>query len=338
MKEFKHIQTAHCENGAVLNLFHANGLDMIDEPMAFGIGSGLFYIHIPFLKINDAPAISFRMMPGHIFKQTCKLLKVDYDSRKYRSEKNAKDELDELLSKNISVGLQVGVFNLPYFPVEYRFHFNAHNIVVHYKDGDSYIVSDSVMENPTILSTAELTKVRFAKGLLAPKGHLYYMKHVGLIDQTILKEAVIKGIKRSVGNMLHIPGNFAGVKGLKYTAKQINTWRDKFGVRKAGQYLGQIVRMQEEIGTGGGGFRFIYAAFMQQASELFENTQLLDISEDFTNSGDLLRNSAVKMAGVYRGRATEQIDFSEISEILIEISEVEKKAFTKLSKLNLKAL
>ena len=56
--------------------------------------------------------------------------------------------------------------------------------------------------------------------------------------------------------MLNIPGPIAGVDGINYTARQIRKWREKLGPRKAGLYMGQIVRMQEEIGTGGGGFRF----------------------------------------------------------------------------------
>ena len=35
-----------------------------------------------------------------------------------------------------------------------------------------------------------------------------------------------------------------------------------------GHFLGNIVRMQEEIGTGGGGFRFMYAAFLQEAGDV----------------------------------------------------------------------
>ena len=58
---------------------------------------------------------------------------------------------------------------------------------------------------------------------------------------------------------------FAGVAGIKSTGNKIKKWRDKLGLQKAGSYLAQMVRMQEEIGTGGGGFRYIYAAFLQEA-------------------------------------------------------------------------
>ena len=79
--------------------------------------------------------------------------------------------------------------------------------------------------------------------------------------------------------MLRIPGPIAGVKGIAATGKKIKKWRDKLGQQNAGLYLAQLVRMQEEIGTGGGGFRYIYAAFLQQAHAYHPNDTLLEISK-----------------------------------------------------------
>ena len=132
--------------------------------------------------------------------------------------------------------------------------------------------------------------------------------------------------------MLHIPGPIAGVSGIKYTANKIKNWRDKLGIEKAGLYLAQLVRMQEEIGTGGGGFRFIYGAFLQQAHAFHPDDSLLEISKSFTQSGDMWRNAAIQAAGIYKGRITAQADFNVMSDYLMEISEVEKKAFKELSK------
>ena len=337
LNNFEHIQSAHCENGVVVKLLRDQGIHMVDEPMAFGIGSGLFYVHIPFLKLNNAPAIAFRTMPGKIFKRTCNLLEIDYISKRFRNEQKAQQYLDLLLKQNLNVGCQVGVFNLSYLPVEYRFHFNAHNIVVYGKNDGQYLVSDTVMETPTQLSESDMLKARYARGLYAPKGHLYYINREKKyeVSQELLKKAIIKGIRRNVRDMLHIPGPVAGVSGIQYTGKKILKWRDQLGVRKAGRYLGHLVRMQEEIGTGGGGFRFLYAAFLQQSAEIFENDELLKASDDFTKAGDLWRQSAVKMAGVFKGRTTEQVHFKEISGGLMEISDIERGAFKKLSGLKL---
>ncbi|HXU25787.1 MAG TPA: BtrH N-terminal domain-containing protein [Bacteroidia bacterium] len=53
--DFSHLQAAHCENGVTTNLLRQAGVHQMTEPLAFGIGSGLFYIQIPFLKITMVP-------------------------------------------------------------------------------------------------------------------------------------------------------------------------------------------------------------------------------------------------------------------------------------------
>ncbi len=337
-KEFKHIQTAHCENGATTSLLQYHGLKFMTEPLAFGMGSGIFYIHIPFMSVNNGPAISYRSMPGWIFSRTCKSLGVKVVRKKFgNNEAAAQAYLDKKIDEGVPVGCQVGVFNLPYFPPEYRFHFNAHNLIVFGKKNGEYLISDPVMETVTSLSEKDMNRVRFAKGPLAPKGHIYFPENVRMVDEETIKKGIIKGIKRSTRDMLHIPGNIAGISGIKYTAKQIRKWRDKLGPRKAGLYLGQVVRMQEEIGTGGGGFRFLFAAFLEEATNYINEEKLMDISQDFTKAGDLWRTSAVYMGRIYKGRVNnEQNDFDACADMLDEIAAIEKEGFLKLKKLNLK--
>lgn len=332
--DFEHIQSAHCENGVTTNLLRHIGIEEINEPLAFGMGSGLFFIYIPLLKVNNGPAFSFRTMPGQVFSRTCKALKIPVERKKFRSPQKAMEHLDALLEKDQPVGCQVGVYYLTYFPKEYRFHFNAHNLVVYGKEGDQYLISDPVMEETTSLSSYELERVRFAKGPLAPKGQIYYPKaNPGQMNDDLIRKAIKNGIKRNTKMMIYIPGNVAGVKGIRYTAKLIKGYRDKLGVKKAGQYLAQLVRMQEEIGTGGGGFRFMYAAFLQQAHGYIPNDDLLSISNEFTKAGDLWRSAAIQAAGIYKGRITEQSDFNDMADHLFEIADIEKAAFKRLDKL-----
>jgi len=91
--------------------------------------------------------------------------------------------------------------------------------------------------------------------------------------------------------------------------------------------------MQEEIGTGGGGFRYIYAAFLQEAHAYCPNDILLSASASFTRAGDLWRDAAVHAAGIYKGRLGSQGDFDRMGEFLLEIAEVEKASFTALSRI-----
>jgi hypothetical protein len=333
VSNFTHYQTAHCENGVTVGLLRQHGLDFMTEPLAFGIGSGLFYIDIPFLQINGGPAISFRTMPGSIFKRTCKALDVKVIRKKFRNQDEAMNFLDMRLEEGLDVGCQVGVFHLPYFPKEYRFHFNAHNLIVFDKIDNDYLVSDPVMEHTTRMTYEELKKVRFAKGSLAPRGQIYYPLGINTISDEQLRTAIVRGIKRNCKDMLTIPASMIGVKGIVHTSKKVRKWREKLGVRRAALNLGQIVRMQEEIGTGGGGFRFLYAAFLEEAAVILQKDDLLSVSEQFTKAGDLWRDSAFQMSGIFKGRLTEQKDFEACADLMVEISEVEKKAFQELSKI-----
>jgi len=331
--DFNHNQSAHCENGVTCNLLNYNGSKKITEPLAFGIGSGLFFIFIPFLKVNNSPALSYRIMPGLIFKRTCHSLGIPYEKKRFSSTQEAQNTLDSLLQKDIAVGCQVGVYYLPYFPKEYRFHFNAHNIVVYGKEDDTYLVSDPVMETTTQLSSSELERVRFAKGALAPKGNLYYPQFDGEISDEQIRKAIKKGIKRNVRDMLYIPGPIAGVSGIRYIANRILVWHKKLDTQIFRTYLAQIIRMQEEIGTGGGGFRFIYAAFLQEAYAYIPKEELLTISEQFTQAGDLWRSFAVDAAGVFKGRLGSQQDIDNLAKQLNAIADIEKNAFIALSKI-----
>lgn len=330
---FEHIQAAHCETGVSRNLLRNIGINKITEPLSFGIGAGLFFVYIPLIKINGGPAIAFRTQPGLIFKRTCDALGIKVVRKKFNSKEAAQTFLDERLNEGHAVGCQVGVFYLPYFPKEYRFHFNAHNLIVYGKDGDHYLISDPIMEKVTSLSAYELERVRFARGMLAPKGQLYYPENGASVTDEKIRDAIKKGIQKNVFNMLHIPWNATGVKGIRTTGNKIKKWRDKLGVEKAGLYLAQLVRMQEEIGTGGGGFRYIYAAFLQEAFAFHLNEELMEISNTFTASGDLWRTAAVQAAGIFKGRISSQEDFNLMGDYLIEIAAVEKKAFESLSKI-----
>lgn len=326
--DFTHHQSAHCENGVVSNLMRHNGFD-VSEPMVFGIGSGLLYCYIPFLMVNHAPAITYRAMPGMIFKRFATRVGLKIKREKFKNPSKAKKRLDENLAKDNPVGLQVGVYNLVYFPDEYRFHFNAHNLVVYGKQDDTYLISDPVMEQVTSLSSKELEKVRFAKGAFAPKGHMYYP--VQIPKEIELKKAIIKGIKHTCRDML-APVPVVGAKGIKTISKKIRKWPKKKGVKVANHYLGQIVRMQEEIGTGGGGFRYIYAAFLQEASDVLENPQLKELSVEMTKIGDYWRDFAVDASRIYRNRSPKEDAYNDVADQLEAIAGMEKAFFKKLKK------
>ncbi|PLX76805.1 MAG: peptidase [Desulfuromonas sp.] len=325
--DFQHRQFAHCESGVTANLLNHHGFPC-SEAMAFGIGGGLFFGYVPFVKLNFLPLTTFRTGPGAIFKKATRRLGIEVRKQTFRNPAEAECELDRVLEAGIPVGAQTGVFWLPFFPPAYRFHFNGHNLVVIGKEGDDYLISDPIFEEIVRCPAVDLRKARFAKGALAPKGKIYYIEKMP--NQFDLPQAIKTGIREVCRVMLKTPVPLAGVRGIRLLSRQLRKWPNKLGEKKTILHLGHIIRMQEEIGTGGGGFRFIYAAFLQEAAETLSNDKLSALSDRCTEIGDLWRDFALIASRVCRGRATVQDSFDDLADLLQQCADREETFFLDL--------
>jgi hypothetical protein len=328
---FEHNSAAHCECGVTSNILRFYGIQL-SEPMILGLGSGLFFSYMPFITLHGMPVVSFRPLPGRIFSRVAKQMKVKTCTRYYplREEKSM-EKLDELLSRGIPTGVVVGVYQLPYFPKEYRFHFNAHNLCVIGKENDTYSVSDPVSVVINQLSHKELKRVRHAKGTYPPLGKMYWIKQIPQ-KQADLNVAIINSIKLNCKRMLDIPIPYFGVRGIVTMANKMRHWETKFGTRKAALHLAQTIRMLEEIGTGGAGFRYMYAAFLQEASDHMKQPILKELSRQMTQIGDLWRNFAHEAARKFKKRGNDVYSYDQLADLLLNIASEEKTFFTQLRK------
>ncbi|MBN2427442.1 MAG: BtrH N-terminal domain-containing protein [Deltaproteobacteria bacterium] len=325
--DFHHRQSAHCESGVTANLLSHHG-QTLSEAMVFGIGGGLLFGYFPFVRVNHLPLTTFRTFPGAIFKKCAKRLGFRFNSRTYRHPAPAMRALDEVLAKGTPAGLQTGVYWLPYFPPALRFHFNAHNLVVCGRQGDQYLVSDPLFDTFMNCSGKDLEKARFAKGALAPRGRMYWITEFP--EEVDLRSAAVAGIREVARNMVSVPVPLLGVRGMKLLAGRMKTWPEKLGRKRAVQYLGHLIRMQEEIGTGGGGFRFIYAAFLQEVADLMSNRRVAELAGEMTDIGDLWRQFALLSARNCKGREGANSSFPALAGLLSGCADREEALFREL--------
>lgn len=301
---FTHRHAAHCESGSVANLLSHYGRPL-SEPMAFGLGGGLSFAYLNFIRIQEMPLIAYRAPPRGIIKGVSASLGIPFQVERFRSPGAGTARLDALLDQGRVVGLQTSVFWLPYFPEDMRFHFNAHNLVVYGREGDDYLISDPVFEHPVRCPRADLERARFAKGMLEPKGLLYYPKtptqgapalQNGML---VTPDNITRSIRRVTRTML-APIPIVGTRGMRGLARRIARLDPKDAATS--RLIGHIVRMQEEIGTGGGGFRFLYAAFLQEAAESGSMPVLAEFSARLLDIGDEWRAFALAGARMVKGR------------------------------------
>lgn len=298
---FEHRHASHCESGVMSAIVRHQGLPM-SEPMTFGLSSALSFAYLPIVRINGLPLVAYRMPPRFIIKGLQKPLGLSMRFETFRSPEAGERRLNELLDQGHVVGLQASVFWLPYMPPDLRFHFNAHNMLAYGRDDASgdYLISDPVAEEPVTCAPADLARARFAKGVLAPKGLLYYT--IGTPKEPDWAKVLPAAIKKTTRIMLDTPLPLIGVRGIRRLAKTVGKLDAGRDAERSKLFVGQVVRMQEEIGTGGGGFRYMYAAFLQEAAERLARPALDELADKLIDIGDEWREFALATARMIRDR------------------------------------
>ncbi|MCL2644098.1 MAG: BtrH N-terminal domain-containing protein [Betaproteobacteria bacterium] len=326
---FAHQQASHCESGVMSAILRHYGLSL-SEPMAFGLSSALTFVFFPFIKLSGLPLVSYRMPPRTIIRGLQKPLRFSMRTETFRRPEHGAARLNELLDAGKVVGLQVSVFWLPFMPQDFRFHFNAHNLLAYGRDKASgdYLLSDPVLEEPVRCAPADLAKARFARGLLAPKGLLYYPGSAP--QEPAWERAIPAAIKKTARIMLRIPLPFIGVRGIARIARAFERLPAASDPQAAKLYIGHLVRMQEEIGTGGGGFRFMYAAFLEEAATLVARPAFAELAAQLVEIGDLWREFALAAARMIRDR--DPLEPDRLAALLHAQAVREETFFTMLDK------
>ena len=325
--KFNHKLAAHCESGMVTSLLNHSGIK-ISEAMVFGISGSIFfaYINNPMLPF---PTIAVRNQPGKIYKNFSRHSNLPFIKKQFRQPDKAKDELESLLGNNTPAGVQVDFFYMDYVPEYIRAHFNGHFVIIVGKNNNNYIISDAYTPELVELDENTLQAARFTRGSFKPKGLMIYRN--GSTDTIDWESAIEKGIKKAAFNMLKIPFPFLGVKGIRYFAKKLSDWPK---LARDEEHLSDEVMMinilLEERGTGGGGFRFMYAAFLQEAAKLINKPALNEIAEQMMNNGDEWRLISIFAGKIGRNRELGQDKLRELGEMIEKRADVEKKLFTDL--------
>ncbi|HEY3450955.1 MAG TPA: BtrH N-terminal domain-containing protein [Myxococcales bacterium] len=328
--DYKHRFAAHCETGTIAGVLQHAGIDM-NEAMVFGVGSGLFFAYFPLVSIGPWPLLTYRITPGNIFKHLVKRLRLDLHVTRYGNDRQrAMREMDALLERGIPVGLQVCVYWLPYMPESQRIHFNTHNVIVMGKEGSDYVVSDSCMLQPTTLPAEALENARFAKGILAPKGLAFHVEP-GSWKEKALNEPVRDAIV-DVCKSMSAPVPIVGVRGIHHLANAIEKWIRKYDRPQIDLKLADVVVMQELIGTGGGGFRYMYSAFLKEAGERTNNPKLTELAKPMLEIGDQWRDFASVAARLRKHREKQGETLQTLPTMLRDIAAREKSIYGELRK------
>ena len=260
-----------------------------------------------------------------------KRIGVKFKTYDFKDPIKGQQTLDHLLERNIPTAAQVDFFYMDYVPSWERVHINVHFLVVTGKESNTYTISDAYFPKMVELEASSLEKGRFAGGNMSPKGFIFHLDK--LPAEINYHKAITKGIHKACFYMLNIPIPFLGVKGMRMFARKVVEW-PKFA-RDTEHLSHEIMKINillEDQGTGGAGFRFMYAAFLQQAAEIIKKPQLKELSGELMKIGDGWREISLFSARIGKNRDLGPEKLRQLSEMIYDRADVEERFFKILSK------
>jgi hypothetical protein len=141
-----------------------------------------------------------------------------------------------------------------------------------------------------------------------------------------VKPGLAKAIKQSAAAMLQPPIQNLGCPGILKMSREVLTWfkRSQNPIRD----FSLCSALMERGGTGGGLFRNLYAAFLQEAGELTLNPAYLRAAAEYkviagqwTQASQLIKTA---------GKTGSEKYLSELSNLLKDISENERMSLARL--------
>lgn len=249
----------------------------MSEPMVFGIGSGIGFEYMERCDRRTGlrePLTLPDLRPGRLMRNISESLGLTLVLEETVSRDQARSNLFKRLDSKKPYGLKLDRFFLDY--VETKAHNNAYFLTACGYDGDSLYVLDIGSRDIRKTSLRNIEHARSAKGFMASRNLGFYFVLGNEVD---LKGALNRALSRTVSEMLYCPSTFSGIKGMQRFAERLCGWRKNPNFRY--QLLNHFVRWESPEG-GGGGYRRLYARFLEEAAAVLRNDSLRQIAASYS--------------------------------------------------------
>jgi hypothetical protein len=328
----------HCQTNSLVKIFHYNNRPLTED-MLLGLGSGMGFIYWK-MKMGSSTYVFIggRGNNKDFFSDLGKRIGVKISDISTSSNKKAESILLEKLKKKTPVMLFGDMNFLPWFELPEDYHFGGHTFVVCGYDGEKIVLA-SDMDNRASglkkgfyhpITLEQLSKARGSTFKPFPPKNSYFEFDFDNFHQPA-KDDIYSSIKQTVDAHLNPPIKNLGIKGIRYTAKEILKWPDYFNDFDLRMNLFSLYIFFEIGGTGGGCFRYMYSRFLKESAEITKNNKLLNSADKFNSVGDLF--SKIGLLFKESERSSDLHDrIKTASNFFVKIAELEEEAYSELAK------
>jgi len=324
IEDFKPFVGVSCEPTATGCLLKHIGIEL-SEPMIFGLGEGLGYIFWN-MKTMNFPFLGGRIKQDLLTENIARNLNLRLEVRETSSAKKAWNNVKTSIDAGIPVGVKLDSYYLDYFSD--KFHFAGHYVAMYGYDDESVYLIDTQKQGGKVKTSLEsFEAARNAKGPMSSR-NLSFMIHNDGKDYN-LQNVIIKAIRDNASDYLNPPIKNIGCKGILKTSVEVKKWfKSSKDVKNDFKTTAMLM---EDAGTGGALFRNLYKDFLKECYEILLIKELREAYLAFEEIATLWTrvSTLFDCAG-----ETEEIGcINDASEILVDLSEKERRAMEGLSRL-----
>ena len=251
---FEHRPGKHCGSTALANVMRYHGHDM-SESLCFGLSSGLgcFYAKDP------------RFSPSRVFWTRALALEHDFFQNLdlpfewHSSESFPWAEMRTWLDRGVPILLLTDLYYLPHYGKST--HFTGHGVVLVGYSRDTALLADTHLTGLMPVPLDDLAAAMNSPRPPMPVRNNW--REVLPFASPDLAWAAQRALIANARAMLEPPAENMGVPGMRQAIAGLARWNQAEDWQWCARFGYQII---ERRGTGGGGFRLMYADFLDEVS------------------------------------------------------------------------
>lgn len=310
----KHHPGRHCASTALCNMVNFHGI-ALSEAMCFGIGAGLGIWYLDAGSIKPGRMVHVRS--ADIEAQFFNRMGCPFSWQQFKDPRAAQKALCESLDRGLPAIVQTDIFHLPYYGS--KTHFPGHDITVWGYDPSAsvFLITDTERTELLLVPFQDMCCALYSKnGFFTMEGNQFSPD--SLAPPKDLPTVIRHAIEYNSRVILSEGYDFQGIIGLdKWMREIVDEWPYLSDPQWTARFAYQVI---ERRGTGGGGFRLMYADFLKEAEMYCPEVASRGLSERMLEVGSAWTGLALALRDL-----SEQTrpDFSAVLEPLRNVHRVE---------------
>lgn len=303
----------HCASTGMRDLLDHHGIAW-SEAMCFGIGAGLglWYLDMP----GNSPSRLMHTRSADIEEQFFRRMGIDFAWEEHPDPAESEKTLVRRLDQGRPALLRTDIYHLPYYKT--TTHFPAHVIMVWGYDRQRQVfhVTDTERQAPIDVAFSDMRRARYANGgFFDMAGNLFAPEKIDPPDN--LPQVIQDAIRVQSRTLLDKTHDFQGVASLAKWKRELDLWKTFPDWQWTARFTYQVI---EKRGTGGGGFRLMYADFLREVGEYLPAVATSGLADQMAAVGLAWQDLAyaLKQASEEKSPA-----FGDVSEMLETVSGLE---------------